>query len=65
MKNKNFIIVKDLRFAEQERIFIDFSDTMIRNFEEIIKTSDNKEELKKEFPNAIDLTNDELSGILV
>lgn len=47
-----YAVIKDLR---TEKLYIDFSDELIRNFETIVDNSDNKDELTEKYPDAIDL----------
>ena len=47
-----YAVIKDLR---TEKLYIDFSDELMRNFEEIIETSDNKDTLTEKYPDAVDV----------
>lgn len=55
MKNpetRKLMIVRDRR---DNRVFLDYSDSMLRTFEEVLMESNSKIELLKEYPEAIDV----------
>lgn len=52
-RNPKYKIIKDLR---TEKIYLDLFNSLVRNFEEVLKCSSDKSELLKEFPTSIDIT---------
>jgi len=51
---KKYMIILDVRTG---KTYLDFSDTIIRGmFEKIMEKSNSKDELRKKYPDAIDLT---------
>lgn len=57
MNNRKYMVVKDMR---TEKLYLDFSDTMIRTYEKIIATSSNKRTLEARYKSAADLTRENI-----